>query len=154
MMKEIKINEIKNLVAEDYLEDAGAYPLPTDVALPIFAWSLVTRGGQPFKLINNATMDELLSNPNCAKSTENKVEVLRNHYFRGHYLYAGDVIRAEAVSAEDLVEIAHYAGRKINPAPLHVCLYQLDHARLNAFPDSSLDAVFGAFRPAAAAGSR
>lgn len=131
---------------QDYLEQAPRYPIATDIALPAFTWSVIIRRGKTVKLLNDISMDSLLSHPDHIKTAENKVEVLRNHYFCGHYVYEGDVIRAEAIPGDVLLQIAHYAASKILPHPRYVALYHISSIHIQSYPQSTLEAIFDAFR--------
>jgi hypothetical protein len=53
-------NSILNLAAaQPYLDGAPPYPVPLDVALPVFRWGVLYRDGRMTKLIHDLTADEL-----------------------------------------------------------------------------------------------
>jgi hypothetical protein len=47
-----------------YIEFAKHYPLPLDIALPLFSWSILIRDGRVIQVYGNISRDDLKENPN------------------------------------------------------------------------------------------
>ncbi len=97
-------NSIYDLnILKQYLQGTNSYPLPLDIAMPAFNWALVFRFGKAMKIIHQVDISKLISDTErFAKLDRNGFKVLKNGYFQGLYLYKGDELRVEAVSATDI----------------------------------------------------
>lgn len=61
-------NSILNMAAaQPYLQDAPAYPMPLDVALPVFRWGILYRDGQLIKLIHDLAAADLADTARFAR---------------------------------------------------------------------------------------
>ena len=127
-----------------YLLPPSPYPLDLDVALPIFAWTVLLRKGRTIKLLNNTRMADLEANPKMKKTAANRVQVLESHYFGGHYLYTGDELRAEAISPEDLLDGANRIARTL-PQYGDVVFFHLDTLTLKHYDIQDLQTAVNAF---------
>lgn len=77
------------------------YPIPLDIALPIFSWGVVRRNEKTVHLLNDFAI--------TAKNRKFFTEILANqwscdssHYENSVYLYKNDLVRVEKVSQETL----------------------------------------------------
>lgn len=96
-------NSILNLeTAEKYLVNFGEYPLPLDLALPLFRWGVLFRENKMVRLLNNLSQEELRDTSLFQKTGEQRYYVNENTYLAGHYVYQGDEIRLEHISQEKL----------------------------------------------------
>lgn len=133
-----------------YLADMRPYPLPLDVALPLFRWGVLQRGGRPIRLLNQLDVDELTADPRREKTGPASVKVIESHYLRGHYLYPGDVLRVESISAEQLLVCAQYAAQTLRPHPLNITFYHLEKSCLASYDSPTLESLIDVFRHPAA----
>lgn len=86
-----------------YILPPVKYPLPLDIALPIFEWGVVRRNEKTVHLLN----DFAISTENrhfFTEITPNLFSCDSSHYEKGVYLYKNDQIRIEKVSAATLQE--------------------------------------------------
>ena len=93
-----------------YLSPARRYPLPLDPALPLFAWSLVYRDGQFWKILPALSGEELAADTACFEPLADRAgcfNVKKSTFRDGHYLRRGDWVRFETVSADLLQKAAH-----------------------------------------------
>jgi len=96
-------NSILDLsIAQQYTSYLEAYPLPLDLALPLFQWGVLFRKGKMIQLINQLHVEELSDSTRFFQESPNQWIVLKNTYLNGLYLYKGDFIRLEKVAIEDL----------------------------------------------------
>lgn len=97
-------NSILDLeLAQSYLENFSTYPLPMDLALPIFHWGACFRNGELLYLLNKKTEADFLATALAhEKLGPRRYKVLAEGFFGGHYLYQGDQIRFEACSLAEL----------------------------------------------------
>ncbi len=141
-------NSIFNLqTVQSYVEPKRDYPLRLDVALPIFGWGVLIRGGKPIRLLNNLRLEEALTDSLVNKTQSNQVEVLQSHYFYGRYLYAGDKIRFESVSSETLIAGAEMVANNLpEQESRYIALYHLDTLSIQHYAIDTLETVYRAFR--------
>ncbi len=149
-----------------YLPPSGAmakarYPLPLDVALPIFKWGVIYRDGQLWKLFNNLDAKFLNDAAKFRKlftsETTGRYEVIKDTWLEGHYLVPGDLIRLESVSMTVLEEAAGLLHDRIfkfatfgdgsHGEEFHLVFYHLDSTLLTSFPHERLNRVLEKFKP-------
>jgi hypothetical protein len=140
-------NSILDLgVGRSYLRGYRRYPLPLDVALPIFAWGVVFRQEKPVFLLNGLRADEAEGESGLEKIGNNRFKVRESHYFRGEYLYRGDLIRTEAVTDSLLRGAALMLARTLDEDQLNVALYHLDSLTISHYDLETFSSVWDAFR--------
>ena len=126
--------------AQKYVAGAGRYPLPLDMALPIFSWTLVYREGEFWKIIREADLGELrdtayfqaIFTPKNGELPQ--FQVKKATFFHGHYLRPTDVLRYESLSADQLREAARLAARVELARDAQVVFFDLDSATLARYP--------------------
>jgi hypothetical protein len=126
-------------VLKAYIADLGTYPLPLDVALPIFSWGIVKRDGQAVQLVPHSSKDFLVKNgadtegSSFQEKSNKEIEILKNGYYNGLYLYADDVIKIEEVSLNDLKRAADLLSQYINNPHITVSFFSLDSVNLSRY---------------------
>jgi hypothetical protein len=96
---------ISNKVTAQYLEKLEDYPLPYDVALPLFEWGVLYRDGKLKGLLRDLT-PSLLEAAFAKVENENTYKATSDSYVNGVFIYKGDDLRLETVSKEKLQELA------------------------------------------------
>lgn len=137
-------NSILNLeTAQQYLDkNTAQYPLPLDVALPLFSWGVLFREGKMIRLINNLTTAELAEDERFRAIEPSRFEVVRSGYLDGYYLYAEDEIRIEAVQPENLMAAAQLVKRYLpKTAQRNLAFYHLDPALVERFNQQVMDSI-------------
>lgn len=79
-----------------------AYPLPLDVALPVFSWGLLYRLGELHTILPRATEEGMDTLPLLEKQAAGRYRVQQNGYFSGQYINRGDQLRWETATEADL----------------------------------------------------
>ena len=116
--------------AQKYLlGGSGHYPLPLDLALPVFSWTLVYRDETLWKIIpgENAQIPSGI----LEKGT----------FLAGHYLRPGDLLRRESVSPKLLYEAAQLAANADLADDATLAFFHLDNATLLDYPVQLIDSV-------------
>ena len=126
-----------------YLADS-AYPLPLDVALPIFSWALAYRLGDLAMIINLADQKLLDNEPHLEKISSVVYRVKENFYFEGYYLNEGDLLRFEFPDTQRLEEAA---GRlqKIKSKSGNILFFHLDEPFIQNYPPGFIRHLAGYF---------
>lgn len=110
-------------LCRDYLDKLETYPLPTDIALPLFAWSVAFRQNSYKGLINNLTEEQLLKNKTFKPLGNQWFEVLEDSQIADFDLRINDRIRAEEVAIENLLSFSQFLQTKIHTKPFTVSFY-------------------------------
>lgn len=131
-------NSILNLEAAAPYLQAGQYPLPLDLALPLFRWGVVFREGKMIRLINDLSPEDLQDRSRFFPMTGKRYEVVKGTFLQGHYLYQGDWIRLENVTADNLKGAVDQLMRLKWPAPFHLAFYHLNSTAVNNYPPALL----------------
>lgn len=89
-------------IAETYLKNTKKYPLPLDVALPVFSWGAWFRDGE-FRGLLSAWNSDTLGNAGCFTSlTQAHYQLRRDTVWGNNYLREGDIIRLDAPAEPEL----------------------------------------------------
>lgn len=140
-------NSILNLEkAEPYLQGFADYPLPLDLALPLFHWGVLYREGRMIRLINNLEERELDDRARFQLLGPGRYQLLQGTFLEGHYLYEGDLIRLESVGPGLLQQAARRLQRLPWGPEMTLAFYHLDSTAVRAFKIADLDKLVAAFR--------
>lgn len=134
-------NSILNLEkAKPYLQIASPYPVPLDLALPIFQWGVLFREGRMIKLLPKITPSAIVEIGGVPLNgdTLTRFEIPKSTYLEGYYLYQGDRIRLEEVSATDLIQAASMLRSTTNSESAFLSFYQLDSVLLTRYQTADL----------------
>lgn len=149
-MGEINAPDTENSIidlnlAKQYLERLPQYPLPLDVALPIFKWGLVFQNNQLVKIINNLDVKDLEAHPKLIKISKNRFELLKSTYIQGYYLYQKDQIRLESISTAQLQQAADLLSEGLRTNQFHLIFYHLDALQIEDYPHEVLEDIHHRF---------
>ena len=130
-----------DLYLKDYLEQ---YPLPLDVALPLFEWAVVFRNGQYAGISKRISKTQIDDNK-LFKQRENSIlyDLLTDYPAAG--LKKGDAVRWEQVSAKDLLATSKFLSRYLAPRDRNLVFYHLDTDLLKHFTNENLQKVIASF---------
>ena len=129
--------------AAKYVQGAPArYPLPLDLALPVFSWTLVYREGAFWKIINGVP-DDLRDTARFEAQSSNAFhfQVIKATFLSGHYLRPGDRLRVETVSPGLLLETAQLAAQVDLAEHATVAFFHLDTTIIRHYSPQLIDSV-------------
>lgn len=137
--------------AARYLARVPEYPLPLDVALPIWSWVVHLRDDRVVGLLQSTDPDELAALPFLARAAPDRHVVTRSAFLHGTLLREGDVLKLEVTGpAEALAaarQIAPHLGSLLGPGSRRaVSLFDLSERNLARHAPATLDQVFRAVR--------
>jgi hypothetical protein len=140
-------NSVLNLkIAKQYLKNFEKYPLPIDIALPIFSWGVLIREGKMINLINNLRAADLRDESRFSKIDETHFEIIKSTYLQGYYLYKGDVIRLESAPVKLLQDSADLLSNLLAETELTIIFYHLDSIAINNYSHEALEDICNRFR--------
>jgi len=130
---------------EIYLKDfLHEYPLPMDIALPLFNWSVVFRNGEYAgisKRLDPTMLSDTAVFARNAKSSLYRLKVA----LPAAGLRRGDVVRREETRWEDLSAAADFLVRHRRKEKFTLLFYHLDNQVLKSFSDEQLQAIVHRF---------
>jgi hypothetical protein len=136
------ILEVKEL--QKYIGDLQHYPLPLDVALPLFDWKVLFRNGK-FKSLINDMPDAVLSTT-VFKKNGNMFTALQDSLIFGYDIKKGDMLRNEQCDYDDIIKSAKLINEKIANKNCRVSLYHLDTVTLKKYSTNEMENIFNALR--------
>lgn len=140
-------NSILDLeIAKQYIYNFEKYPLDLDVALPIFSWGVLFRGGKMIKLMAHLQSEDLADPNFFLQKNKTHFEVKKSTYLNGRYLYEDDVIRLETISQNTLVGAAELLQPKISNSEITISFYHLDTTTIKNYPYENLQDIIQIFK--------
>jgi hypothetical protein len=133
--------------AAKYVQRVSTYPLPLDVALPIWSWVIQLRDDRVVDLLQSTDPDELPALDFLTRERES-FRVTRTAFLHGVLLREGDVLKVEVTGPAD----ARAAANMIAPhlpavaSPRTVTLFDLSERNLTRHGTEALDQVYRAVR--------
>ena len=130
--------------ARRYLQRLAGYPLPLDVALPIWSWTIHLRDDQVVDLLQSTDPDELPALDFVRAAGPDRYEVTRTAFLHGNLLRAGDVLKIEVTAPADTLAAARMLAPRLAPVatPRTVALFDLSERNLRRHATDDLDLVF------------
>jgi hypothetical protein len=128
---------------EKYTRDLNSYPLPLDVAFPIFNWKVYFHDAHyaglieslPTQTLNNATVEK----------TDNLYTFKKDTNLNGYQFEPGDQLRDEQSNSEALQATSKIIARKLKAKPENILLFHLDSANLTNYTPDELENIFDHF---------
>lgn len=136
-------------LTQRYVRTLYRYPMPLDVALPIFSWAVQLRYGKPIGLIDGVSQADIAAESTAfEKLSANRYRVLRSLYLRGQYIYAGDELRIESPAAADLQAVSDLLARQLpqRDTQFRLVFYHLSDQTLQQYPYALLQDLGDRFR--------
>ncbi len=132
-----------------YLDGAPKnYPLPLDLALPLFSWGLVFREGELWKIVPGPLpLEEMrksgkwVENPESEPFAARLWELKEGTFLGGHYLRPGDHLRVSEVSPALLFKAASLAQKLDLADDATLAFFHLGIASEEHFTAQMLDSV-------------
>ncbi|MBX9783520.1 MAG: hypothetical protein K2X48_09525 [Chitinophagaceae bacterium] len=131
-------SEMKN-----YLAGFNTYPLPLDVALPLFEWH-VYFSNNLYKGITTEIKSENLST-STGHWNSNRFIFERDTLLQNIAFKRGDVLRFEESKPEDIEQCIDFLKQNIRNKQFTVSFYHLDELLLNKHPQHELETLYQRF---------
>ncbi|WP_163398392.1 hypothetical protein [Flavobacterium fluviatile] len=113
-------------VADRYLKSLKKYPLHLDFALPVYSWAVHIRNQRVVGLRSKLTVNELKEDENFEQTSPVFFKVKQANYKNGIFYEENDVLKVEAISSEDLIEMAEDLNENSHQKPKEIIFYDLD----------------------------
>jgi len=120
-------------IAQKYTQHLKGYPLPLDVALPVFSWGIHVRNNTVIGLLNKIDDTTFSEDEHFVRKADPFFEVKENVIKIGHYFKQGDRIKIESVDINDLQEMTNDLSDEMPRPPQEIIFYDLDHFNLKHY---------------------
>lgn len=123
-----------------YTSNLDAYPLPLDVALPLFSWYVLFRENGYAGLLQDIGSEALkgMSKP----IGPNRIEIVKDTAWNNVSLKKGDLLRYENSSYDDIIKSASIIREKIKNTGFRLSLYHLDSIILSKYSTHEMENIF------------
>jgi hypothetical protein len=144
-MGNLKDPATKNSILETtelkkYTGNLSNYPLPLDVAFPLFNWKVLYRNNMYTGLIQGLP-STAFSNSFCTR-TGNRYRILKDTLLQGYDLKKGDMLRDEQSDINEVLAAAKEISKQIKNTRLRVSLYHLDSVILSKYSIHELESIY------------
>lgn len=132
--------------AAKYLARIDEYPLPLDVALPIWSWTIHLRDEQVVGLLQSTDPAELPALDFLQADGENRFVVTRSTFLHGTWLREGDVLKIEVTGPAETQAAAAMLAPHLKTETRTITLFDLSERNLTRHGTDELDKVFRSLR--------
>lgn len=127
-------NSILDLkLLKNYCARINEYPLPFDLALPLYSWAVVTNHLGNYKLINGLTRKDLEQNKDLEPMADGTFKTRGDMVLSGLFLNKDFSVRAEEIDPATIQQAQRYFQEKVH-SRYSIIYYHLDRKFLNRFP--------------------
>ena len=128
---------LDNAVGQRYLHNFRQYPLPLDLALPLYQQTRVIRQSRLVHLAQGATVNA----DKTERLEDNHYRVTAGHYWQEYYLYPDDELRLDTVDIPALQQAARQLAAVMHPD--EIIFYTLNDA--TRFQPRELESIASGF---------
>lgn len=131
--------------AAKYLGRLGSYPLPLDVALPLFSWVIQSRDGKVIQIYSKISRNEL-KNQNLFEALNTGYRAREDFFLKGAYIRKNDVFNPEETNMNVLTKAADQLSDHLPPFKTRTIIYyELANINLPEFTPEALSKVTDRF---------
>ncbi|MEC5146891.1 Lipoprotein [Chitinophaga sp. 180180018-2] len=138
-------NSILDLVTlRSYIEEqrVAGYPLPLDIALPLFGWSVLFLPDNTYAgILRYVGEEELKDTLLFSKTTVSQYVVRKDTLLNGFLLRKGSTVRRETIDPSVLEAAAQMVAAQLQTTDPAVIFYHLDSVTLKKYPLNELQKV-------------
>lgn len=132
-------------IAKRYISSLKKYPLSLNMALPIYAWGIHIRDARILGLRSKLKVSDLESDVNFVSIAEKTFRVTQSNYRKGVFYKKEDIVKIEAISSNDLKEMATDLTSNLAEKPKEIIFYDLDEDNLKNYEKDIFEQVTSSF---------
>ncbi|WP_264566304.1 hypothetical protein [Flavobacterium sp. N3904] len=132
-------------IANRYLSSLQHYPLPIDIALPIYSWGIQMRDGKIIGLRNKIDVENLKNNSSFVLTKKNWFSVKTSNFQDGIFYKENDQLKIETISKDDLLEMASDLEKNTTQNPKEIIFYDLDEFNLKNYEEGLFKKIINCF---------
>lgn len=153
MLMVYNTDDVQNLQTENailryktvqrYTSKLAQYPLPLDVALPIFSWAVMFRNGGFRQIIGQITLNDLTQQTEIFhRIGKNRFKVQKNAQWKGVYLLQNDHIRLDQSTTSEVLQTAYHIATYNRADSLTVALFHFAPDVIQQFGQDNIAAIW------------
>ncbi len=131
----IETDELKR-----YTGNLSNYPLPLDIAFPLFGWKVLFRNHIYKGLVEN--LPENIFTTSFSTKQNGRIEILKDTLLAGYELKKGDMLRLENSDISTILAVAKEVNRHLKNTQLRVSFYHLDSVTLKKYATHDLESIY------------
>jgi len=129
--------------AARYVSHIDHYPLPLDVALAVFTWTIHVQDGRVVGVIGKTDAASLEDCSLLRRTADGAYEAAAPGFFHGTYLRAGDRMLVEGMTPDVALRSAQMLAEHFHPKGDHcLVLFDLDERSLRLYESRDLEDLF------------
>ena len=132
-------------IAAKYLKSLKKYPLHLDFALPLYSWAVHIRNQKVIGLRSKLNAGELKKDNNFEQVNALFFKVKHSNYKNGVFYEENDLLKIEAVTSDNLKEMAQELEENTAQAPREIIFYDLDEFNLKNYEKNIFEQVVSCF---------
>lgn len=143
-MGNLRYPQTKNSIIDEnelkkYIRNLETYPLPLDVALPVFDWWVLFEGDAYKGLVRDF-------DPEGQEAKKSRIDFTGDTLINGRLFKSGQWLRHESSEAATVKACASLIGKKLKTKEPAVILYHLDEQHLTKYSLHELESFYNALR--------
>ncbi len=144
-MGNLKNPATKNSIIETaelkkYTANLSNYPLPLDIAFPLFGWKVLFRDHIYKGLIEN--LKDGIFTQSFSTKQNGRIVILKDTLLGGYDLKKGDMLRSEESNISTIINAAKELNLHLKNTHLRVSLYHLDSVTLKKYSAHDLESIY------------
>jgi hypothetical protein len=132
-------------IANRYLSSLKNYPLPIDIALPIYSWGIHIRDGKIIGLRNKIDVNNLKNNSSFVLTKNNWFTVVNSNFKDGTYYKENDQLKLETITSTNLLEMATDLEENTIQNPKEIIFYDLDEFNIKNYEEGFFKKIIDCF---------
>ena len=125
---------------QEYLGQLESYPLPLDLALPLFRWTLWFKQDKFAGIVRGLDPDSLAQYP-FLKQEGDLYRCALDTLLKGYPLQKGDLLKSESPTPAEVANTASWVSRRMPAKKFSVAFYHLDSLLLQKFTPHELQNI-------------
>lgn len=127
-----------------YLKRLSSYNLHLDVAYPTYSWQLLFRDRRFAGLMANVELTD--TSAFTRREASNVYMARRDVPYHNTVIYAGDIVRAETSSFDDIIRVKGMIEQCLSNRPHSNILYHLDFENLSKYTPNEINKILSTGR--------
>jgi hypothetical protein len=132
-------------IANRYLSSLKNYPLPINIALPLYSWSIHIRDGRIIGLRNKIDVKSLSKNRSFIRTNNYWLKCKSAIFIDGIFFKENDQLKLEKISENDLLEMTNDLEENTIENPKEIIFYDLDEFNLKNYEKDIFKKVIDCF---------
>jgi len=124
-----------------YVSNLQAYPLPLDVALPLFGWAVLFRNNE-FKGLINDISEADVKGMWKQNEKQKRIDFVKDTVIKGYHFNAGDWLRIEESHYDEILAASEVLNSHLPRVGMRVALFHLDSLILKKYTTYEMESIY------------